>query len=121
MRAPPINYGPVGFATTCTVSVPTYSRDSAGRPTVSTSAATTNVPCTIQASGASEAMRFGDGRVNESTTTWVGYFPSRKADGTALAIPASAVIVADGVTYEVKGAAQEYADGLQRAPLEVKA
>ena len=120
MRAPPINYGPVGFETVCTVSVPTYSKDSAGRPTVSTSTSTTNVPCTIQATGASESMRVGDGRVNESTKTWVVYMPSRKADGTALAVPASSVIVADGVTYEAKGAGQEYADGLQRVPVEVK-
>lgn len=120
MKSPPINYGPLGFETTCEVSVPVYCPDSAGRPTATEATETYHVPCTIEPSGASETMRLGDGLVNESTTTWVAFLPRLRASGVPLALPASSVIIADSIAYEVKGEGQAYADGLQRVPVEIK-
>lgn len=121
LRHPPIAHSPVGlWQTTCTINVPTYGKDASGYPTVSTTTSTTNVPCSIQPAGSSEALNYGGGVAHLGTETFVGYFPARKADGSSLSIPASATVVADGVTYTAKGAGSSYGDGIQTVPMEVR-
>jgi len=118
MRSPQRNAGPVGFASSCTVKVRTVGKDSSGAATYAYTDID-DIPCTIHSASASEAMKFGPGVAHIGTEVFVGYFPSLRGDGTALSITASTKVEADGTTYETLGAASDYSDGLQRAPLKV--
>ena len=120
MRSPPRNVGPVGFATTATISVPSVGKDSTGAPDYSTTTDQENIPCTIEAASANEAAVYGGGLVHQGEEVFLGYFPRFVGDGTAVTIPASVEIVADSVTYRAVGAASAYADGQQRVPLQVR-
>lgn len=121
MRSPPLNYGPVGFATTATIRRPTIGQTSTYAPDyLSTEVDEDNVPCTIQTASASEQIKIGDGRAREGTRVYTAYMPARKADGSERVVESEALVVADGTTYDVISGSQPYADGLIRLSLEVK-
>jgi hypothetical protein len=116
---PPIEFGPIGlFQTLASVQVPVYAADASGRPSVTSTTTTANVPCSIQSGAGSEASRYGGGLAIESRSSFTGYFPARMG-GSVLSIPAQTRIVADGVTYEAVGAAMFSQDGMQVVGLEV--
>lgn len=120
MRSPPRNVGPIGFATTATISTPSVSKDGTGAADYSLSNAQNNIPCTIEAASSNESAAYGAGVIHRGEEVFLGYFPTRVGGGTAVTIPASAEITADSVTYRAVGAASAYSDGVQRVPLQVR-
>lgn len=106
------------WTATATIGVASHTKDSTGAAVVSYTD-TENVPCSIQAAGGSESNRVGAGYAAEDRKLFTGFFPTRKADGTALAIPASSRVTSGGVVYRAFGAGSEYADGIQTVPLGV--
>lgn len=121
LGSPTPNVSPFGsmWQTTATVSTQTIGQDATGAPEY-TASDITDVPCTIDASAGSEAMKYGGGHAVDEVGTHIGYFPALLADGTALAIRATARITADGVTYSAIGPASAYSDGIQRVALEAR-
>jgi hypothetical protein len=121
MRSPPRNVGPIGFATTCTITTPTPSADETGAADYSTTGTQANIPCTIDSASSNESAAYGGGVIHQGEEVFLGYLPSYIGDGTAVTVSANAEITADSVTYRAVGAASAYADGVQRVPLQVRA
>jgi hypothetical protein len=120
MRSPPRNVGPIGFATTATISTPTIAKDSTGAADYSLKLTQSDIPCTIDPASTNEAAVYGGGLVHQDEQVFLGYFPTFVGGGTAVTIGANARVVADSVTYRAVGAASAYADGVQRVPLQVR-
>lgn len=118
MGSIPISLGPGTFDAEATVYAPTWTQDSNGAPTRVDGTPTSNVPCTIHASGSSESLKVGSGIAHESSHLFTGFFPAY-IEGAALSIPAGARVVTGGVTYNATGAGNRYSDGVQRVTLEV--